>query len=178
MPQSSAICEPRTRKGGVNDLYFIPCSEVMSETNILDVDWWTTLVTDNKLGNIGLGIGSIAKKTVKTEKIASCRPEQIVGATWALKYTVKIFDETSADKTTEQLNAIIQRFRQFSVIARMCDGTDRVLPIGTFATSDFDWVVPENSEDAQSVTFELSWEEFAKPKTYDVAGLSAVVPKA
>lgn len=178
MPQTTAVCEPKTRKGGVNDLYFIPCSEVMSEENILDIDWWQDLVDNDKLGNIGLGIGSIAKKSVKTEKIGSCRPEQIVGATWALKYQIKVFDNTSADKTTEQLNNLIQRFSQFIVVARMCDGDDVVLPIGKFSTSDFDWVVPESSEDPQVVSFEISWEEFAKPKTYTVAGLSAIVPKA
>lgn len=97
--------------------------------------------------------------------------------TWALKYTIKVFDKTSADTTTEQVNAVLKRFQNFQVVARMCDGPDTVLPIGVFSVSDFDWVVPESSDDIQSVSFELSWNELAKPKVYVVAGLSAIIPK-
>ncbi|MEO7049441.1 MAG: hypothetical protein ABI091_29320, partial [Ferruginibacter sp.] len=122
--------------------------------------------------------GSIGKKTTKSEKVASCRPEQITSVTWALKYTIKVIDKTSADKTRAQVTAMLQRFSNFQVIARMCDGADSVLPIGTFSVSDLDWVVPESSEDIQNISFEISWIEFALPKPYTVAGLSAIVPKA
>ncbi|MEJ7611368.1 MAG: hypothetical protein WKF88_09355 [Ferruginibacter sp.] len=178
MPTRSAVCGVETISGGVNDLYFIPCDSVMSEANILDIAWWQALVTAAKLGNIGLGIGSIGKKSDKKDKLGSCRPEEVVSMTWALKYILKVFDKTSADITTLQLNAILKRYNTFQVIARMCDGTDTVLPIGTFSVSDFNWIVPESNEDNQSAEFEISWVEFAKPKMYTVAGLSAVVPKA
>jgi hypothetical protein len=47
-----------------------------------------------------------------------------------------------------------------------------------FTVSDFDWTVPDNFEEVQSITIEIGWFELGMPKTYDVAGLSAVVPKA
>lgn len=177
-PQSSSLCQCDLAVGGINDLYFIPCSAVMSETNILDVAWWQGLVNAGTLGRIGIGLGSIAKKSDKKERVSSCRPEQIVQTTWALTYVIKCFDKTSARTTTEQVNTLITKFNNFLVIARMCDGSDTVLPIGVFTTSDFNWVVPDNSEEFQNVTFELSWLELGLPKTYDVAGLSAVLPKA
>lgn len=178
LPLATTVCTPSLSYGGINDLYFIPCTESMTEANISDTAWWQALVTSENLGNIGLGLGSIGKKSVKTEKVASCLPEQIISATWGLKYVIKTFDKTSSDATTEQINALLARYRNFQVIARMCDGDDVVLPIGKFSISDFDWIVPEDYQDLQSVTLEVSWIEFAKPKVYTVAGLSAVVPKA
>lgn len=150
----------------------------MSETNILDVAWWQGLITDSKLGRLGIGLGSIAKKSDKKERVGSCRTEQIVQTTWALTYVIKCFDKTSARTTTEQANTLISKFNNFLLIARMCDGSDTVLPIGIFTTSDFNWAVPDNAEEYQNVTLELSWLELGLPRTYDVAGLSAVLPKA
>ena len=178
LPVATAVCKPELSAGGVNDLYIIPCTESMTETNILDTDWWAALISNAHLGNIGMGIGSIGKSGTKTEKISSCRPEQTTSATWALKYTIKAFDKTSADVTRNQVNALLTKYNSFQLIARMCDGDGTVLPVGKFSVSDFDWVVPENSEDVQSIMIELSWIEFAIPKVYTVAGLSAVVPKA
>lgn len=177
-PQSSALCQCDLAVGGVNDLYFIACDQVMSEANILDVGWWQGLIENEQLGRLGIGLGSIAKKSDKKERVGSCRTEQIVQATWALTYVIKCFDKTSARTTTEQANTLITKFNNFLLVARMCDGTDTVLPIGTFTTSDFNWNVPDNSEEFQTVTLELSWVELGLPKTYDVAGLSAVLPKA
>lgn len=150
----------------------------MSETNILDVAWWQGLIDDGKLGRLGIGLGSIGKKSDKKERVGSCRPEQIVQTTWALKYIIKCMDKTSARTTTEQVDTLITKFNNFLLVARMCDGTDTILPVGTFTTSDFDWIVPDNSEEFQNVTLELSWLQLGLPRTYDVAGLSAVLPKA
>jgi len=66
----------------------------------------------------------------------------------------------------------------YILAARMCDGNDTILPIGPFTTSDFNWTVPDNFEEFQSMTVELSWLELGLPVTYDVAGLSAVLPKS
>lgn len=182
-PQSSALCQCDLAVGGVNDLYFIPCDQIMSETNLLDPGWWASLVNESNpdaslLGRIGIGLGSIAKKSDKKERVGSCRTEQIVQTVWALTYVIKCFDKTSARTTTEQVNTLITKFNNFLLIARMCDGADTVLPIGVFTTSDFNWTVPDNSEEYQNITLELSWPELGLPKTYDVPGLSAVLPKA
>lgn len=177
-PQSSQLCQCDLAVGGINDLYFIPCSAIMSEVNILDVAWWQDLIDEEQLGRLGIGLGSIGKKSDAKERVGSCRTEQIVRTTWALKYVIKCFDKTSARSTQAQVDALIKRFNHFLLIARMCDGSDTVLPVGTFTTSDFNWIVPDNSEEFQTVEVELSWNELGLPKTYDVVGLSAVLPKA
>ena len=181
-PQASAVCQCELSVGGVNDLYFIPCDEVLSEANILDVGWWAGLIggsaEESRLGRLGIGLGSIAKKADKKERVSSCRLEQVVQTTWALTYVLKCFDKTSARTTHAQVNALISSFNNFLLVARMCDGTDTILPIGVFTTSDFNWTVPDNAEEYQTITLELSWFELGLPKTYDVAGLSAVLPKA
>lgn len=182
-PVATANCSCTLSTGGINDLYFIPCSEQMSETNILDTAWWAGILTEGSgggsaLGNIGVGLGSIAKKADKKERVSSCKIEQLISTSWAIKYILKCFDKSSEKVTHEQVNALISNSGSYQLIARMCDGEDTVLPVGTFTLSDFNWVVPDNFEEVQSIELELSWFELGMPKTYNVAGLSAVVPKA
>lgn len=187
-PVATANCNPLLSVGGVNDIYFIPCDQVLSEANITNPTWWETIVTGESpespggttsfLGNIGIGLGSIGKKEVKTERVASCKVAQPVSATWALRYTIKAFDKSAEKVTHEQVNALINSSGRYLAVARMCDGDNTILPIGSFVTSDFDYIVPDNFEEVQSIVFEISWFELGVPKTYDVSGLSAVVPKA
>lgn len=182
-PRATASCNPETSSGGVNDLYFIPCDQVLNEANITDTAWWQTIVDGDSpgssfLGNIGIGLGSIGKKGTRSERIASCKVEQLVSATWALKYVIKAFDKSAEKVTHEQISTLINNSGRYLVIARMCDGDNTILPIGGFTVSDFDWTVPDNFEEVQSITIELSWFELGLPKTYDVTGLSAIVPKA
>jgi hypothetical protein len=153
----------------------------MSETNILDVGWWSDFVDGSGLNGLAVisgGLGSIAKKTDKKERVSSCRVEQLISTTWALTYVIKCFDKSSARTTNDQVNALIQRMNNYILAARMCDGNDTILPIGPFTTSDFNWTVPDNFEEFQSMTVELSWLELGLPLTYDVPGLSAVLPKS
>lgn len=182
-PVATASCSCTLSVGGINDLYFIPCDQEMTEVNILDTSWWTTLQTGLSpntpyLGNLGIGLGSIAKKTDKKERVGSCRVEQVISTTWAIKYTLKCFDKSAEKVTHEQINQLINSAGNYQLIARMCDGDDTVLPVGPFTLSDFNWTVPDNFEEVQSVDLEFSWFELALPKTYTVTGLSAIVPKA
>lgn len=182
-PVATANCNCLLSFGGVNDLYFIPCSEEMTEANITDPAWWTGLLSEGSggasvLGNMGVGLGSIAKKNTKTQRLASCKVEQIISVSWALKYVLSCFDKSVSKVTHEQINALLSNSGKYLLIARMCDGDNTVLPIGTFVLSDLDWTVPDNFEETQSITVEVSWIEFGVPKTYDIAGLSAVIPKA
>ena len=155
-PAATALCIPLTSAGGVNDLYFIPCDQEMTEANILDTTWWQTLVDGDSpnstfLGNLGLLLGSIAKKSSKTDRIGSCKVEQIISTSWALKAVLKTFDKGVDKITHAQINALITSASRYQVIARMCDGDNTVLPIGIFSLSDFDWVVPDNFEELQQV---------------------------
>lgn len=181
-PQSTAACEGELSVGGINDLYFIPCTETLSEANIMDLGWWSDLIAASfpaaTLGKLGIGLGSITKKGDKKERTGSCRIEQVVQTTWAITYILKYFDKTSARITNEQVNALITKAGNFQLVARMCEGENTILPIGPFTTSDFNWTVPDNFEEYQSITLELSWVELGLPRTYDVAGLSTVLPKS
>lgn len=182
-PVATASCACTPSVGGVSGLYFIPCSEAMTEVNILDVAWWETLLTSGSggssaLGNIGRVLGSITKKTDKKQRLSSCNIEQVISTTWALKVVLFCFDKSVEKITHAQINALIANANDYQVIARMCDGENTVLPIGPATLSDFNWIVPDNFEENQSIELEISWNELGFPKTYDVTGLSAVVPKA
>jgi len=185
-PIATASCSCTLSTGGVNDVYIIPCDQVLSEVNLLDLAWWQALVDGESgdspggsfLGKLGVGLGSIAKKTDKKERVGSCKVEQVVSTTWALKYVLKCFDKSTEKITHEQVNTLINSAGNYLAIARMCDGENTVLPIASFILSDFNWIVPDNFEEVQTLELELSWFELAMPKTYDVTGLSTVVPKS
>src|ERR1051326_5618478 len=98
-PTVSAVCNPLTSAGGVNDLYFIPCDQEMTEANIMDTAWWQSIVDGDSpnssfLGNMGVILGSIGKKSSKSERIGSCKVEQVISTTWALKAVLKTFDKS------------------------------------------------------------------------------------
>jgi hypothetical protein len=181
-PTATASCSCETSQGGVNDVYIIPCDQEMTEANILDPAWWQALVDGSSpsstfLGRLGRGLGSIGKKNVKTQRLESCKIEQVISTSWALKYVLTCFDKSAERVTNEQLTNLIRSASNYLAIARMCEGDDTVLPIGKFTVSDFDWTVPDNFEEIQTLTVELSWVEIGMPRTYTVTGLSAVVPK-
>jgi len=180
-PQAEEGCECTLSVGGINALYFFPCTAVLSEENLLDPEWWQGFVDGsgvNGVATISGGLGSLAKKTDKKERVTSCRVEQLISTTWAITYVIKCFDKTSARTTNAQVNALITRSNNYLLVARMCDGTDTVLPVGGFTTSDFNYTVPDNFEEFQSMSVELGWVELGLPVTYDVPGLSAVIPKS
>lgn len=180
-PVADTQCQCEVAVGGINELYFIPCTEVFSEANVLDIDWWTTLagtqIEPGPLGRSGLGLGSIAKKSDRKERVASCRTEQVISITWALKFQIKCFDKSAARFTCAMMNELINKSDKYLLVARMCDGDDTILPVGKFDASDFNWTVPDNNEESQIAEIELSWKEKGFPCTVDVAGLSGILPK-
>lgn len=177
-PQATANCNPETSAGGVNDVYFVPCTEVLSEANILSTSWWQNLVDEGTLGAVGVIVGSIQRGNVRNARVGSCLAEQPVSITWNLLFEIRLIDKTSEKSTNEQVDALIQRFGQFQAVARMCEGDNTVLPIGPFSPTDLNWTVPNNSEEEQVVAVQISWRQLGLPRTYEVSGLSAVVPKA
>ncbi len=175
-PQADDVCVCTPATGGINELYFIPCAETLSADNVLDLDWWQARI-DAGLGRSGAGLGSIAKKTTTTDRTASCRVAQVTSVTWALKFVIKCWDKTSQRSTNKKVTELMTNASKYILVARMCDGDETLLPVGVFDTTDFDWTVPDNFEENQSVMFELSWKEFALPETVDVPGLAAILPK-
>lgn len=176
-PVTAPTCIAEVAAGGVNEVYFLPCTAVLNEVNVTNPTWWTGFVEAHTLGRSGLMLGSIGKKGTKTDRTGSCRPEQITGITWALKFVFKVIDKTSARTTQAKVNEVFLRFDKYLAVARMCDGDETVLPIGVFTATDLDWTVPDNFEENQSITLEISWKELGLPTSIDVPGLNAVLPK-
>lgn len=176
-PTIDAECDCDFAVGGINEYYIVPCSSEFTEENVTSPQWYTDLIEAGNLGRSGIILGGITKLGDKKERVGSCRTEQTISATWGFKFTKKCFDKTVARKTVKQMNALIKNANRFLVILRMCDGDETILPVGIFTTNDFNWVVPDNFEELQSVEATLAWKELGIPETVDVPGLNAVVPK-
>ena len=146
-PTTGPECSCGTVAGGVNEYYVIPCDEEFTEANVTSPAWYQGLIDANRLGRSGAVLGSITKLSDKKERVSSCRTEQLISVTWALKVVKKCFDKTVARATVAQMNALILNSNRFLLIARMCDGDEQILPIGTFNTNDFNWTVPDNFEE-------------------------------
>jgi hypothetical protein len=177
-PQATANCFPSVSAGGINDLYFVPCTEVLSEANLLNTSWWQNLVDDGTLGALGVITGSLARGDVRTVRVGSCQTEQITSIRWIITAEIRLIDKSSEKITHEQADALISSFGQYQAIARMCEGDNDVLPVGAFTTTEVNYVVPPNFEEEQVITVVISWFQLGVPRPYTVAGLSAIVPKA
>lgn len=177
--KSSQACDCTTWGGRINDLYFIDCSEEVSPANLIDTAWWTSLKTNDKIFNLGVGIGGYAKKNAITFDAGGCGVPTIQDIEWALTYQVFCMDKSSAMYTHEFANDLINGgLKNYNVIARFCDGDNMILPIGKVSLSDFNNELPTDITGFMSFSYEFSWKSMVVPTPLEVAGLQAVLPKA
>jgi hypothetical protein len=177
-PVTDAACNCDFVVGGINEFYAIPCTETMSEANVVDTAWWQAMITAETLGRSGKGVGSIAQGNTATARISSCEPDGIISITWNFTFRVACWDKTSARTTSKKFTELLTKGAKYLIIARMCDGDETVLPIGRATVTAIDFVVPETNDELQTLQVVLSWKELAVPETIDVPGLAVILPKA
>lgn len=176
-PASVGTCTCDFFYGGFADLYFLPCTTDFSQASITDTDTWQAAVTAEEVGYMGKGLGSMAKKSDVKQRVSSCKTEDIVSITWAIKYQIKCFDLTSTSAVENKINHIVKYKDQLLLVGRMCQDDERIMPVGQFNVSDLNMTIPDNSEEPSVAEVEFSWKEFGIPKTYIVAGLGEIIPK-
>jgi hypothetical protein len=163
----------------LNDLYFIECSETINETNLLDTAWWQALVDNNKIFNLGIGIGSYGQKNITTFDKGGCGSASVEQIEWALSYQVFCIDKSTQYWNHEFAETIVKgALKHYNVVARYCDGTDVILPIGKVDLSSFNNELPASTEEFMSFQYEFSWKGLTVPTPLTVTGLSSVLPKA
>lgn len=177
--KTSTTCECTTWSGRLNDLYFIECSETISEANLLDTAWWQSAIDDNKIKNLGVGIGAYGQKNITTFDKGGCGSASVEQIEWALTYKQYCVDKSSAFYNHEFAEAIVKGALKFyNVIARFCDGDDVILPIGKVDLSSFNNLLPESREEFMSFEYEFSWKGLVVPTPLIVTGLNNILPKA
>jgi len=176
--KTSNTCECTTWSGRLNDLYFIECSEAINEANLLDTAWWQGLIDDNKIFNLGVGIGSYGQKNITTFDKGGCGSPSVEQIEWALNYQVFCVDKTTFYNHEFADSLVKGGLKFYNVIARYCDGADVILPIGKVDLSLFDAALPASTEEFMSFTYEFSWKSLSVPTPMIVTGLNTVLPKS
>ncbi len=172
-------CDRDVLGGRINDIYFIDCSEEISNANLIDTDWWAGLITDSKIHNLGVGIGSYAKKNSATFDAGGCGSPTIESIEWAIQYELFCIDKGTTAHTHEFANALLNgATKNYNVVARLCGGDNLIVPIGKVDISDFDNILPNATDQFMSFKYEFSWKSMTVPHILDVAGLSTVLAKA
>ncbi len=172
-------CECDTVTGRINDLYFIECSETISEANLLDTAWWQSLIDDDKIFNLGKGVGGYGQSAVTTFDAGGCIGESVQNIKWQLDYKVYCIDKASTFWNHEFAEVLLQGgLKNYNVIARYCGLDDTILPIGRVELSNFNNLLPESTDEFMSFEYSFSWKKLGVPVPLIVTGLSAVLPKA
>lgn len=177
--KSASTCECTTWSGRLNDLYFIECSETISEANLLDTAWWQSVIDNNKIFNLGVGIGNYGQKNITTFDKGGCGSPSVEQIEWSLTYQVYCVDKTSSFYNHEFADTLLKgALKHYNLVARYCDGDNVILPIGKVDLSSFDSALPASTEEFMSFTYEFSWKGLYVPIPMIVTGLNTVLPKA
>jgi hypothetical protein len=179
LPALTASCACDTWKGRINDLYFVDCSLELTAANLVDVDFWQSAVDDGKIRKVGVGIGGYQKDEVTTFDAGGCGDATVEEIKWALNYQVFCVDQSTSYQTHEFANGLINgALANYNLVARYCDGSDVIVPIGKVDLADFDNILPTATTEFMSFSYKFTWKSLTVPHPVTVPGLSAVISKA
>lgn len=139
--QVPASCELSPRDGGISRLIFIPPEAGITPANANLLNTWIDAATQCNIYVTGRLKGQKPKHTTTTEKLTSCLPAQITGAT----KTISFLDYNAYDTLIDYdfWDTIYQEQTLWKVMAVACDG--RIYPMTSFSL-DVDEVIPEDSK--------------------------------
>lgn len=168
-------------RGRILDLYFVPCDEEISETNLLDTSWWSGLVAlpTPALRRFGMGVGTYAQSDALKIDGGGCVGEQIIEMEWELTYTITKMDLSEDFLTHELVNAIANgALNNYNVIGRFCKPDDTILIIGRTKLEALNNTHPAGLKEFQSFELKFRWtpNNNTVPQPFRVPGLSAIIP--
>ena len=168
----------------INELLLVPCSEVVNDTTILDVQFWSDLFcgvapafplgrrTGNIVGDI-IGTNGTAIDTG-----ANCGIPSLVNVnkTFELTFFKRSFDK-SADFLTNKFFSELEKggWDRYKVFARMCNFEDTLMPIGKVALTKNIFTLPQGIEDVMTLEIGLSWKQKGVPTPIKIIGLDAAL---
>jgi len=175
------VC-PEVWEGRINELLFVECSTAIDSAWMLDLSNWTAnFVTSGFTGRRTLkGIGDFQKVAVNAVDLGdSCGLASIVGApiTYEVKFKQLIIEKESGDFKTHVFYDELQKgaIKNYKVFMRGCEDGDMLYPIGVTALTDFNFVVPENNNEASYFNIALQWKQKGVPMPIRIPGLSTVI---
>jgi hypothetical protein len=146
---------------------------------LLDPQWWATQLTAGKIVPLGVGIGGYQKKEVTTFDAGGCGEPSVEKISWQLTYRVYCIDKSAARKTHLFADNLMKgALSKYNLALRYCDGKEVVAFIGSVSLADFDNILPENTNEFMTFSFEFNWNNMSSPLPVEIPGLESVLPKA
>lgn len=181
LPEAPDSCNLEVWYGRVNEVLFVPCTEIIDTAWMLDLTNWTKFFVDAGFEGrrTGKGIGSYTQtNATAVDTGANCGVPSLEGtkSTWELTYRKVIIDR-SAQLTTHAFANKLQAgaLSQYKLFARYCDAPDMILPIGKVSLSKFNNTLPESVDDFMNIEYGFQWKQMGIPTPVLIPGLSAVL---
>ncbi|CAA7387086.1 hypothetical protein [Chryseobacterium fistulae] len=181
LPSISDPCNPEVWYGRANEILFVPCTEQIDQSWIMNLGNWQRVFHDTGFmgRKTGKGIGSYTQvNATAIDTGANCGIPTLVGTktTWELSYRKVIIDR-STQLTTHTFANTLQTgaLHQYKLFVRYCDAVDMILPIGKVALSKFNSTLPEGVDDFMTIEYGFQWKQTGIPTPILVPGLGAVL---
>jgi hypothetical protein len=181
----SCLKDLKTIKNGLNDLYFIPCSYELNDTDIMDLAWWadvndTSKPASEQMRRIGRMTGSIQKAEIQKAFVGGCNGEEATSITWELTISVKAMDKESGDWKTHNMADLLLSgaLNNYNLAVRRCDPADSIILIGKGTLNDFDNIISNNPKEFEDLQFKIQWtpRNLSTLQNFTIPGLSTIVP--
>jgi len=168
----------------LKELLLVPCSEIVNNTTVLDVQFWSDLFcgvgTAFPLGRrTGVGVGDIAGTNgTAIDTGANCGIPSLTNVKdmYLLTFIKRTFDK-SEEYLTHKFYSELKSggWDRYKVFARMCDFEDAVMPIGKVALTKNIFTLPQGIEDVMQLEIGLSWKQNSVPTPINIPGLDAAL---
>lgn len=175
--QAVFACNPTTMKGGFRALAFMKCDASFDGISggISAVSAWETLVASGDIVFTGQILGSKAKGSATTQRLASCLPEVVTGRTQTIQ-----FRDYNADLTTlshyDFWITIQENYLTYKVLAITCEGYVYGPYEDKTWTLDIDDVREETSEAPAYMDGTVTIDSLLMVKPVLVDGILSILP--
>lgn len=178
---SACLYDLKAWRGRILDLYFIPCEEEITESNLLDIDWWSDLVAlpTPLLRRFGMGVGTYTQAEALKIDGGGCVGEEIIEMEWELTYNITKMDLSEDFTTHEFVNALANgALNNYNVIGRYCKPEDTILLMGRTKLEAVNNTHPSGLKEFQNFELKFRWtpNNNTVPQPFRVPGLSAIIP--
>ena len=165
----------------INELLLVPCSSIVNDTTVIDVQFWSDLFCGTTpLGRrTGAVVGDIiGANGTAIDTGANCGIPSLVNVNkqFELTFFKRAFDSSEEFLTNKFFSELEKGgCDRYKIFARMCNFEDTLMPIGKVALTKNIFTLPQGIEDVMTLEIGLSWRQKGVPTPIKIPGLDAAL---